>query len=192
MPLGLLTPSTTAEFDPASRVRVELGHTGFQKGKEFRWILEFFKTAAEVIYVKFSCPIPVLLYAAKLSLDSGSARYSTRGAPVFSGTFTVKPSVNTNSMMFPAAIPVAQTVVSWALAPTGTVTDSGDRDIVRVRSGSSQGANSPVSVSDGTIHRGLAAGDHCIKIEGITGVTDNTAVNGILELIWSEYPEEYL
>lgn len=169
--------------DRAARVRTEEGSAAFQKGREYRVYLEVIKAAADVWYIQFNNTVPVLLKAINISVDNGSVRYSSRAAPTFTGVFTPLTAMPTN-----AAVPLvpSTTTVGWAVSTAGQVVDSGERDVIRVRSGTGTKTTS----SGSSLRRGLSVGNHAIKLEPITGVADANAVNGMIEIVWSELPDE--
>lgn len=192
---GGLIPITNDGYDPTTRVRVENGSTAFHSGKVFRTFLEIIKPAVDVWYVDFTTTTPVLLNNITLTLDAGAARYSTLGGVTgYTGTFAATlPIINTNAMLVPTPAASSSTI-RYGVAPTVGVVQTVpgvERDILRVRTGGGQGSGSPSSSMGQNLYRGLAIGIHAIKIGPVSGVADTNPVNGVLEIVWSELPDEY-
>lgn len=188
MSLGNLIPTTNSQYEPSSRVRVETGTTAFHQGKEFRTFVEIIKPATEVWFLNFTTIVPVLLIGIRLVVDSGACRYSTLSGAVFTGTWTNLPIINRNAAL--TVQPVSTSTVQYGVSPTVGVTFTGERDIMRVRCSGGSGQSTGTSSAETTAHRGLAIGPHAIRLGPITGVTNTDAVNGLLEIAWSELPDE--
>lgn len=169
-----------------SRMRTEEGSAAFQRGREYRVLFEVIKAANDVWTIRFTNTVPILLIAVNLCVDNGSIRYSTLSAPVFNGSFTPKTPLNQNRMA--AVQPAPTTVVELGTGPAVQATGSAENDIMRVRAGGGNRTSS--ATTNASLHRGLAPGPHAIILGPITGVADTNAVNGTIELIWSELPDE--
>lgn len=157
--LGSLLTSTGL----TSRLRVDVGQTGFWEGREFRFDLEI--TGATV--VKFSSPVDFILQAQTLESRDGLATFTAYAGSdgVASGTFSADGIVNlpNNAMSdTPAYTQLTSITTGGTFTPNGGAIP---RESIKVKSSTSNAQRQTVGGA-AIQERGLPAGDYYLLFTG--------------------------
>jgi hypothetical protein len=185
-------PITGGETTGFERVRVDVAHTSFFEGREFRTFKELNVASGSVYVIKAVVPVNTNLLQLELSLDSGFARIGTYVGGVEGGTFSESlPVIPTNNMT--PGVNRRRTIVNGVyvnqniLTAGGTHTGGTEIDVIRTRVAS--GATSRSSSVEGIAgERGIAPSTFYFRISTVSG-TD--PITGVLRARWEERPDSF-
>lgn len=167
-----------------SRLRVDVGQTAFFAGKQFRSFKEFTIGAGSSYLIKFVTPVNVFFESVGISVDEGKMRLSSHGGnPTVSGTFSdTLPIIPKNSTTEAPAYSPQATMTG---APGGSLSESVERDVVRLVAGTGGQSNTQSVLGDGSDNeRGLPAGTYYFLIQNIGAVS----ITGVFRTHWEERP----
>ena len=147
-----------------SRLKVDVGQTGFWEGREFRFDYEI----SEPIIFKFSSPIDFILQAQELFSHDGESTLTVwranQGAP--SGTFNAPAQIIPNNRM--SSTPSYTGVITITSGGSFTPTDSDVNlagEHIKAKASTSTAQRNTVG-SGGVNERGLPAGDYYLVFAG--------------------------
>ena len=176
------SPVPSSVITTASRLRVDVGQTGFFEGRDFRSFYELNVAAEATLNLRFVSPIDFILWEQALNLDSGSRRMAVYINATVSGAWTPIAPIGRNRMSTaPAYAPLA------ALSYGGNFTGGTLVEVIRVRTGSNQGNQRSSTVgARQSDERGLPAGSYIISLQPLGVETD--AATGVYSIEWEERP----
>ena len=174
-PLKLMTDDNGAY----SRVRVDVGQTGFFAGREARTFYEFSIASGATQVIKVVSPVDTILQQFSVEIDLAEIRLELLVGGTEGGTFnTPLPILKTNTMSTASSYTPQITMNRGGTHTGGTVVDlltavSGANANKAVHSGASE--DSP---------QGFEAGTFYIKLIN----TDGNTATGIFRARWEERP----
>jgi hypothetical protein len=178
-PFALLTDSDgKGEY---SRIRVDVGQTGFFAGREFRTLHEIAIATGATEVIKVVSTVDTIVEMFSAEIISAKLRVELRVGGTEGGTFnTALPIFKTNTMTTASAYTTNVTMNVGGTHTGGTLVDllllkSGD--------GTSKSKDIATSAIEG-LPQGFAAGTFYIKLIN----TDGATVNGIFKARWEERP----
>lgn len=172
----------TNNAGPYTRMRVDVGQTGFFAGREFRATYEFNIPVAETRTVRADTTlIDVVLQLLQCDLWAGSLRMEVWAGGTESASFTVPVPVRRTNRMTSSDLSYLPKAVFLA---TGTVgTDGTLTDVSELETG--QGANHKHEFVADSLPFGVSKGLYYFKL-----INDgNAAARGILRIRYEERPE---
>lgn len=174
-PLKLMTDDNGAY----SRVRVDVGQTGFFAGREARTFYEFSIASGATQVIKVVSPIDTIVQTFSVELDLAEIRLELVVGGTEGGTFgTPLPIFKTNTMSTASSYTPQVTMNRGGTHTGGTVVD-----LLTAISGAN--ANKAVSSSASeALPQGFAAGTFYIKLIN----TDGATAKGIFRARWEERP----
>lgn len=176
-PFALLTDSDGK--GDYSRLRVDVGQTGFFAGREFRTFYEFSIASGATQVIKVVSTVDTILQMFAAELDLAELRLELRYGGTEGGTFnTALPIFKTNQMST-----TSNYASQMTMAVGGTHTGGTLLDVMTLISGAN--ANKAVASSGKEdLPQGFAAGTFYIKLIN----TDGNTANGIFKTQWEERP----
>lgn len=178
----------TSNAEGYRRLRVDVGQTGFFRGKEARTFFEFSIPAGQVQTFKFTSPVNFILIEQSLAVDAGSVRFQaigSAGATEVATFTTALPVIGKNRMTereFPYYVP--QVTINTHAAPVALnsdITGGTVVEVIRVVAANSTAQRQSVSGGAQT-ERGLPAGNYYLRLHNFgTG-----AATGVYALVWEE------
>lgn len=170
------------------RIRVDVGQTGFFRGREARSFFEFNIPANNVQVLKFVSPVNFVLIEQSVSVDAGSIRFQALTGATEVATFNTSIPVFGKNRMTERESPFYnfQVTLSTHAAPVafgsgvtgGTVTEN-----VRVVAANATAQQQTVSGGAQT-ERGLPAGTYYLRLHNF----GSGAATGVYSLVWEERP----
>ena len=174
-PLKLMTDDNGAY----SRVRVDVGQTGFFAGREARTFYEFSIASGATQVIKVVSPVDTILQQFSVEIDLAEIRLELLVGGTEGGTFgTPLPIFKTNTMSTASSYTPQITMNRGGTHTGGTVVDL----LIAV-----SGANANKAVSSSAseaLPQGFAAGTFYIKLIN----TDGATAKGIFRARWEERP----
>jgi hypothetical protein len=162
-----------------SRLRVDVGQTGFFAGREARTIYEFSIAQGATQVIKVVAPTDTIVQTLGLDLFLAELRLELVIGGTEGGTFgTPLPIFKTNTMTTASTYTPQVTMATGGTHTGGTIVD-----LLRVLSGSNEN-KATVSGATEASPQGFSAGTFYIRLINIDG---NTA-NGIFRARWEERP----
>jgi hypothetical protein len=162
-----------------SRMRVDVGQTGFFAGREARTLYEFSIAQESTQVIKVVAPTDTIVQSLGLDLFLAELRLELVVGGTEGGTFaTPLPIFKTNTMSTASAYTPQVTMATGGTHTGGTVVD-----LLRVLSGANPNKATVAGATEES-PQGFAAGTFYIRLINIDG---NTA-NGIFRARWEERP----
>ncbi len=176
---GLLPAHFTDSTARNSRLRVDVGQTGFFAGREFRTFLELNMTLAQVLVVKAVVPLNIVLFGLETVLTAGETRIETVVGGTEDGTFSTALPLFPRNTMTERPTPLYAPVVT--LAHGGTHTGGTVIDLLLNKT--ADNANFAASVGQNSQdERGIGAGTYYFRITAVA------AAKGTFKARWEERP----
>lgn len=172
-------PITTNNQGEHRRLKVDVGHTGFYQGREFRTFYEFNIAAGQSTYLRFVSPIDFIVFQQNLEVDDGSIRMSISSGGTPAGSFNVQLPIIGRNRMSERPLPLYEPVIT--VQSGGTHSGGTELDVMRLvaANATSQRTSIGASISD---ERGLPAGTFYLRFQNFgTG-----AATGVYSLYWEE------
>lgn len=170
------------------RLRVDVGQTGFFRGREARSFFEFNIPANNVQIIKFVSPVNFILIEQSVSVDAGSIRFQALTGATEVATFNTSVPIFGKNRMTERESPFYnfQVTITTHAAPVafgsgitgGTVTEN-----VRVVAANATAQQQTVSGGAQT-ERGLPAGTYYLRLHNF----GSGAATGVYSLVWEERP----
>jgi len=180
IPYNLLTG--VGAGDGASRIRVDVGQSGFFAKREYRIFQELNIPAGEKQLFRFVSTADFIVQEINLTLDNGSARLATYSGGTPTGTFTAMTAIPANSMSEgPVAPAQAVTVSRTASGASNAITGGTQLDVMRLLVSGATGQAQTVGVNVDS-YRGAPAGTYYAMIENL----DGGAISGVFRLRWEQ------
>ncbi|MNQ72238.1 hypothetical protein D3C85_869370 [compost metagenome] len=184
LPHDLYTSST----EGYRRLRVDVGQTGFFRGKEFRGFFEFNIPAGQVQTFKFTSPVNFILIEQNISVDAGSIRFQAFGSTgvtevaTFATPLLVVGKNRMTEREFPYYVP--QVTINTHSAPVALNSDiTGGTVVEVVRVVAANATAQQQSVSGGAqTERGLPAGSYYLRLHNF----GSGAATGVYAIVWEE------
>lgn len=176
---------------PNSRLRVDVGQTGFFAGREFRTYKEFYVASSTQILpgvtyvIKAVVPINIILASLEVALDNGFLRMRTFAGGTeggsFSETLPIFPKNNMSERPTPFYTPQVILTAGGTHNAAGTLLD-----VVRlkVQNNANSSATAAVAGSDAD-SRGVSVGTYYFLLTNIGGVDP---LEGTFHARWEERP----
>ena len=169
----------TDDNGPYSRVRVDVGQTGFFAGREARTFYEFSIASGATQVIKVVAPVDTIVQTFAVELELAQIRLELVIGGTEGGTFnTALPIFKTNTMSTASNYTPQVTMNRGGTHTGGTVVD-----LLTAISG----ANPNKSVASGAsenLPQGFAAGTFYIRLIN----TDGATASGIFRARWEERP----
>lgn len=163
---------------PNSRLRVDVGQTGFFAGREFRTFREFPTATTATFVIRAVVPINIILFGLLFDIDEGNVRIETVVGGTPGGTFSeALPIFSTNTT---SDKPQPPYVAASVLTAGGTHTGGTVLDVLRVKTDMNTNRASTVGTSTSD-ERGIGAGTYYFRLT-LTGAI------GVLRARWEERP----
>jgi len=160
-----------------SRLRVDVGQTGFFAGREARMFHEFAILSGTSQVIKIVAPVDTILQTFSVELDLAEIRVELVAGGTESGTFGTSIPVFKTNTMSTASDYVPQVTMSYG----GTHTGGTVVNVLTAISGSNK--NKAVSSAGAeTLPIGFPAGTYYIRLIN----TDGATANGIFRAQWEE------
>ena len=175
----LLTSDPMDESGSRSRVRVDVGQTGFWEGREFRSFLELNIAQGATQVVKVVSPVNFVLFQQSISVDAGGIKFSAVTGGTEGGSYSTSLPVIGKNRMTDRPTPYYEAQIT--LATGGTHSGGTVVEIVRVVAANATAQQSTVG-GEISSERGLPAGTYYLKFENIS----NGATTGVYSLFWEE------
>lgn len=180
-PLGLLPFLLTDPSTRNSRLRVDVGQTGFFAGREFRTFRELNVSQGAPLYLRANVPLNIILFGLELEIESGFARVETIVGGVEAGVWAeTLPIFPRNTMSERPQPPYAAQV---QLTAGGSVSGGMTIDVLRLKTNAITNQASTVGTDAGD-ERGVGAGLYYFRISAET----NDPVTGVFRSRWEERP----
>lgn len=177
--MGFLPHHFTDGLGPESRLQVDVGQTGFFRGREFRTFRRLNMTLAEIVVIKAVVPINIILFGLQTTLVSGQIDIETAVGGTEGGTFSETLPVFARNNMSDRPTPFYTPQV--VLTAGGTHADGTVLDVLLNKT--ADNANFAASVgSEPQDERGIGAGTYYIRITAVAACT------GVLKARWEERP----
>lgn len=174
-PLKLMTDSN----GPYSRIRVDVGQTGFFAGREARTFYEFSIASGANQVIKVVAPVNTIVQTFGVELYLAAIRLELIVGGTEGGTFnTPLPIFKTNTMTTASSYTPQITMNRGGTHTGGTVVD-----LLTAVSGANQNKSVASSASE-NLPQGFPAGTYYIKITN----TDGATATGIFRARWEERP----
>jgi hypothetical protein len=179
-PLNILTDKG---IGPNSRMRVDVGQTGFFSGRMFRNYLEaLIPVAGPSVQFRFTSPIDFILWQQSLELTQGALDMRVYTGATQSGVWVDKTPIGVNRM---SERPQPFYDAQCRFATGGNFTGGTEVDLLKIRASAANNTASNVGVDFS--ERGLPAGVYHGRFTTLTGgVTVNDAAQMIYSLMWEE------
>lgn len=150
---GMMTQGFPNKFytdndGPDARLRVDQGSTSFYSGKEFRTFQKFIIAAGDVVTVRVTTPIDLILLNVSLAVEGATIEMLLKVGGSATGPWTAMPTIRKNLM---ATAPVYASKIT--LEYDGVFTGETTIDILRAPAGNKSGTQSAIGSE-----RGIAAG----------------------------------
>lgn len=162
-----------------SRLRVDVGQTGFFAGREFRTFKEFNLTAGNLYVIKVIANVNTILFDLSISLVNGDIKLYTIVGGTEGGTFSETLPVLPRNTMTERPTPYytpQNTIVAGGTLSVGTTID-----LVWLKT--TDNTNKATNISDSfNSERGVSPGTYYFKIEAITNSS------GVIQARWEERP----
>lgn len=161
-----------------SRLRVDVGQTGFFDGREFRTFKEFAVATTSTYVIKIVVPVNTILFEFGLEIEAGDIRIETvsGGSPVEGGSFSeTLPRIPTNTMTEKPQPPYAAQNV---LTAGGTLTGGTVIDVLRAKAADNSNFAASVGAQSGA-ERGVQPGTYYWR----------AAMTGFIGVIKARYEE---
>ena len=169
----------TDDNGPYSRIRVDVGQTGFFAGREARTFYEFTIASGASQVIKVVSPINTLIQTFAVELELAEIRVELVLGGTEGGTFnTLLPIFKTNTMSTASSYTPQVTMTRGGTHTGGTVVD-----LLTAVSGSNANKSVASSASE-NLPQGFPAGTYYIRLINTDG---NNAV-GIFRARWEERP----
>lgn len=178
-PVSLQDFLLTDPSNQNSRLRVDVGQTGFFAGREFRTFKDFSISNGATYVVKFVSPVNFFLFDLSFTLISGEVKMTTATGGTEGGSFAETLPVIARNTMSERPTPVYE--ADCVLTAGGTHTGGTVLDIVwgKVTDNSNKVASSDTLTNAET---GFAAGTYYFRLNALSTAT------GVLHLRWEERP----
>lgn len=169
----------TDDNGPYSRVRVDVGQTGFFAGREARTFYEFSIASGETQVIKVVSPVDTIVQNFIVELELAEIRVELVTGGTEGGTFnTALPIFKTNTMSTASAYTPQVTMNRGGTHTGGTVVD-----LLTAVSGANPNKSVASSASE-NLPQGFAAGTFYIRLIN----TDGATASGIFRTRWEERP----
>ena len=172
---------TTDPDGPNSRLRVDIGQTGFFAGREFRTFREFNIGAGATLALEIVVPINAILLEQSIEIDDGSIRITNAAGGTPGGTFSEVLPVIAKNNMTERPTPLYTPQITFKAG--GTHTGGFIFDIHRAVAASATAQESTVGRTVGD-ERGIAPNTYYVRYENI----GSGAATGTFWFIWEERP----
>ena len=174
-PLKLMTDNN----GQYSRLRVDVGQTGFFAGREARTFYEFSIASGETQVIKVVSPVDTIVQNFIVELELAEIRVELVNGGTEGGTFnTALPIFKTNTMSTASAYTPQVTMNRGGTHTGGTVVD-----LITAVSGANPNKSVASSASE-NLPQGFAAGTFYIRLIN----TDGATASGIFRTRWEERP----
>jgi len=174
-PLKLMTDDN----GPYSRLRVDVGQTGFFAGREARTFYEFSIASGATQVIKVVSPVDTIVQMFSVELELAEIRVELVTGGTEGGTFnTALPIFKTNTMSTASAYTPQVTMNRGGTHTGGTVVD-----LITAVSGANPNKSVASSASE-NLPQGFAAGTFYIRLIN----TDGATASGIFRTRWEERP----
>lgn len=174
-PIKLMTDGN----GPYSRVRVDVGQTGFFAGREARTFYEFSIASGATQVIKVVSPTNTIVQTFSVELELAAIRLELRVGGTEGGTFnTALPILKTNTMTEQSGYTPQVTMNIGGTHTGGTLVD-----VLTAVSGANPNKSVASSTSE-NLPQGFAAGTFYIKLIN----TDGATATGIFRARWEERP----
>lgn len=164
---------------PNSRLRVDVGQTGFFAGREFRTFHQLSIAAAGVQVIKAVVPINIILFGLEVVITSGDLVVETVVSGTEGGAFSTALPILPRNTMTERPTPLYTPQV--ALSTGGTLTGGTVIDLLLNKTADNANFAASVGVNSSD-ERGIGAGTYYFRI------TAGAAVSGLLKARWEERP----
>ena len=162
-----------------SRMRVDVGQTGFFAGREARTFYEFSIPSGQSQVIKVVSPTNTIVQTFSVELELAAIRLELRVGGTEGGTFnTALPIFKTNTMTEQSGYTPQVTMNRGGTHTGGTLVD-----LLTAVSGANANKSVASSASD-NLPQGFAAGTFYIKLIN----TDGATASGIFRARWEERP----
>lgn len=162
-----------------SRLRVDVGQTGFFAGREFRTFYEFNIPSGQTVVVKVVAPVNTIMQTFGAELDLAELRIEFRVGGTEGGTFaTALPVIPVNGMST-ASTYTPQITLNAGGTHTGGIV----YDLLHLYSGANPN-KSVASTGSEDLPLGFPAGTYYITLQNIDGAN----ATGIFRARWEERP----
>lgn len=162
-----------------SRLRVDVGQTGFFSGHEFRTFYEFSIPTGQTQVIKVVAPINTIMQTFGADLTLAELRIELRTGGTEGGTFaTPLPIIPANNMTT-----VSGYTPQITMAVGGTHTGGTVYDLLVLYSGANENKATAATATEAS-PQGFAAGTFYITLQN----TDGNTANGIFRARWEERP----
>jgi hypothetical protein len=169
----------TDDNGPYSRVRVDVGQTGFFAGREARTFYEFSIASGATQVIKVVSPVDSIVQMFSVELELAEIRIELVTGGTEGGTFnTALPIFKTNTMSTASAYTPQVTMNRGGTHTGGTVVD-----LLTAVSGANPNKSVASSASE-NLPQGFAAGTFYIRLIN----TDGATASGIFRARWEERP----
>ena len=162
-----------------SRMRVDIGQTGFFAGREARTFYEFSIPSGQTQVIKVVSPTNTIVQTFSVELELAAIRLELRVGGTEGGTFnTALPIFKTNTMTEQSGYTPQVTMNRGGTHTGGTLVD-----LLTAVSGANANKSVASSASE-NLPQGFAAGTFYIKLIN----TDGATASGIFRARWEERP----
>lgn len=185
--LKRLIDSLTSEDPNTSRLKVDIGQTGFWEGREFRISEEISIPSGSEVVFKFVSPINFILTKQSIECDQEGIKFeafrSAQGTE--GGTFDQSVAIYGNNIQTGTPSYTGQIAITTGGTFTPAALPSGKAvEIIRLRTASATAQRTSVGGS-ASGERGLAADTYYLKFTNLTG---NGTASGTYALTFQEQP----
>lgn len=177
LPKWVFTDDPDDQFGE-SRLQVDVGQTGFFKGREFRSFYEFSVPSTQTAVIKVVAGVDTIVQQFITDLWTADARIELVTGGTEGGTFSTSlPVLRCNGM-------VTDYNSAVTLAVGGTHTGGTVQDFIQLYAVDNPAKGSAVESSNDSV-LGFPAGTFYIRIQNINSVT----ATGVFKARWEERPE---
>lgn len=149
---------------------------GFNEGRTFRTFKELSLAAGAVYTIQIVVPVPTLLQAATLGIESSTVKLETLAGATAAGTYAeTLPGIKLN-LTVPTAYTKQVVMTAGGTATGGTVID-----VVRLKADTNVGRATSIINSDNEI-RGIAVGTYFWRITN----SGTDPLTGVFKAVWEE------
>lgn len=166
---------------PSTRLRVDVGQTGFFAGREFRSFYEFNIPSGQSVYLKFVAPVNFILFEQSLTVDAGSIRFRAITGATETVAFTTPLPVIGKNRMTERPQPYYTAVGTGFVG--GTITGGTVVEVARVVAANATAQQQTVGAGQQS-ERGLPPGTYYLQFENLAA----GAATGVYYLFWEERP----
>lgn len=162
---------------PNSRLRVDVGQTGFFAGREFRSFKEFNLTSGQNYVIKLVAAVDTILFDLSFTLISGEVKLSTKLGGTEGGSFSETLPVIDRNTMSERLTPFY--TAQNGLTAGGTHSGGTTLDLIwsKVTDNSNKASSADISSNS---ERGIVAGTYYFIVNAVSNST------GVLHVRWEE------